>query len=125
MTDQTIIYLCGLYCLGFMLFHLGFRRWFHWDTELPKLSDVNRGIMQVMNMRLVFFFGFSAVMCFVYADDLAMTELGNFYLIGMSLFWLGRTIEQFVYFKGDHPLSQLLRYIFLIGAVMFAVPVLL
>ena len=81
--------------------------------------------MLVMNHRLIYLFGFTAILCFVYNHELSSSELGQFYLMGMSLFWLGRTVEQFIYFKGDHPLSHLLRYVFLIGAVLFAIPVLM
>lgn len=96
---------------------------FHWEKELESLSPVNRAIMKVMNRRLIFFFGFTAIMCFIYPTELAETQLGRFYLFCLALFWFGRTLEQFIYFKTDHPMSRLLGYIFLIGALLFAIPV--
>lgn len=123
MTDHTFIYLCGVYCLGFAVFHLRFSRLFNWTEELEKVSPVNKAIMYIFNQRLIYLFVFIAVMCFAFTEELATSRLGNFFLIGMSLFWLGRTIEQFVYVRIDHPLNHLLRYVFLLGAILFAIPV--
>ena len=66
-----------------------------------------------------------AAICFIFPQELASTSLGKFFMIGMSLFWLGRTIEQFVFVRIKHPIVEVLTYIFILGAIMFAVPVLL
>ena len=118
-----MIILCGLYCLGFALFHSQFWRLFDWRNELAKLSPHNRGIMQIFNTRLIYFFLFVAAACFFFTEELATTPLGHFFLLGMSLFWLGRTIEQFVFLKIDHSLVHLLTYIFILGTILFAIPV--
>lgn len=125
MTDHTIIILGGLYCLGFALFHTQFSRLFDWRNELAKLSPLNKGIMLIMNNRLIYFFLLVAAMCFFFTLELATTPLGHFLLVGISLFCLGRAIEQFIYIKSNHPLAHLLTYLFLLGAVLFAIPVLL
>jgi len=36
---KTIIFLCGIYSLGFAIFHIGFWKLFHWEKELIKLSN--------------------------------------------------------------------------------------
>ena len=120
-----MILLCGFYCLGFVLFHSQFWKLFAWRTELDKLSAANKAIMQILNLRLMYVFLFVAAICFLFPNELATTTLGHFFLGGMSLFWLGRTIEQFIFLKVDHPLVHLLTYIFLIGAILFAMPVVL
>ncbi|MBK8829276.1 MAG: hypothetical protein IPN60_00180 [Saprospiraceae bacterium] len=125
MTDHTVILLCGFYCLGFVLFHSRFWKLFAWRTELDKLSAANKAIMQILNLRLMYVFLFVAAICFLFPNELATTTLGHFFLGGMSLFWLGRTVEQFIFIKVDHPLVHLLTYIFLIGAILFAMPVVL
>jgi hypothetical protein len=125
MTDQTIIFICGLYCLGFALFHTQFWRLFNWKQELEKLSAPNKAIMQIANVRLIYFFVFVATICFIFPEELATTTFGNFFVGGMSLFWIGRTIEQFVFLKIDHPMVHLLTYIFIIGAILFALPLLM
>lgn len=125
MNDHTIIWLCGLYSLGFAVFHLMFGRLFNWKRDLENLSAHNKAIMQILNRRLIYVFVFVAAACFVFPDELSSTTFGHFFLIGMSLFWLGRTVEQIVYVKSQHPLAQLLTYLFMIGAIMFAIPVLM
>ena len=125
MDDKVMIFLCGLYSLGFAVFHSQFWRLFDWKNDLAKLQPANKAIMQIANTRLIYFFLFGAALCFVFPQELSATPLGNFFLIGMSLFWLGRTIEQFVFLRIKHPMVEVLTYIFILGAIMFAVPVLL
>lgn len=111
--------------MGFAIFHTQFWRLFNWRNELKDLSMPNRAIMQIANLRLIYFFFFAAALCFLFPDDLATTSMGHFFLIGMSLFWLGRTVEQFIFLKIDHPMAHLLTYLFIIGAILFAIPVLM
>ena len=118
-----MIILCGLYSLGFALFHTQFWRLFDWKNDLAKLTPVNKAIMQIFNTRLIYLFLFVAAICFIFTDELSTTPLGRFFLIGMSLFWLGRTIEQFVFLKVDQPMVHLLTYIFILGTILFAIPV--
>lgn len=119
-----MILLCGLYSLGFAVFHTQFWRLFDWKHELLKLSPANKAIMQIFNTRLIYLFLFVAAICFFFPEELATTPLGHFFLVGMSLFWLGRMVEQFVFLKKlDHPLVHLLTYVFLLGSILFAIPV--
>ncbi len=125
MNDQTLIFLCGVYALGFAVFHTQFWRLFKWKEELSKLSSINRAIMQIMNLRLIYFFVFVAAACFFFSETLATTTFGNFFLLGIALFCAGRTIEQFIFIKSSHPLAQLLTYLFIFGTILFAIPVFL
>ena len=125
MNDQTIIFLCGLYALGFAIFHTQFWKLFKWKEELAKLSSINRAIMQILNLRMIYFFVFVAAACFIFPNELATTSFGHFFLIGISLFCLGRAIEQFVFVKTDHPMAHLLTYLFVIGTILYAIPVLM
>ena len=124
MNDQVMIVLCGIYCLGFAVFHTQFWKLFNWRDDLSKLMPINTAIMQILNIRLIYMFILVGVLCIVFREELASTTLGDFFLGGMSLFWLGRAFEQYIFVKSDHPMSQLLTYVFLLGAVMFAIPVL-
>ncbi len=49
---------------------------------------------------------------------------GRALLAGMSLFWVGRTIEQFVFLRINRPLVHALTALFVLGAVLFAMPLL-
>ena len=123
--DHTMLFLCGAFCLGMAIFHFRFPVLFDWKNELPKMSVANRAILQIANRRLIYFFLLVSGMCFLFPDELSTTPLGRFFMIGMSIFWLSRFVEQFVYVRIDHRLVHLLTYLFLIGAILFAVPVLI
>ena len=125
MKDETLIILCGIYSLGFAIFHTQFWKLFGWKSDLQKLQPYNKAIMQIANLRLIYFFLMVAIICFFFTKELSTTPLGKFFMIAMSLFWLGRTIEQAVFLKIDHPMVHLLTYLFILGTVMFAIPVFL
>ena len=120
---KLIIFLCGLYSVAFAIFHILFWRLFRWKKELAKLGFFNRAIVQILNTRIIYFFLFVAYLCFVYSLELRTTSLGNAFLAGISLFWLGRTIEQFIFLKPANRRVHILTLIFIIGAILFALPV--
>jgi len=121
-----IIYLCGFYSLAFALFHIGFWKQFKWNEDLKKMLFVNRGIMQILNIQIIYFFLFVTFVCIVFPAELLNTKLGNVFLLGCSLFWLIRTVQQFIFFfRGKHWLSHVLTVIFIIGTILFALPVFL
>ena len=118
---KTLIYIGGVYCLVFAIFHLAFWKLFDWKNELPKLKPVNRGVMQVLNLRLTYVFLVVAFISFFFADDLISTKLGNVILGAVSIFALMRAIEQPIFWKFDK-ISAVFFLILLIGAGIFAVP---
>ena len=120
---KLIVYLCGVYSVGFAVFHLFFWRLLDWENELKKLSRVNRAVMQILNIRLIHFFLLVAVICFSFPDELMTTNLGKTFMIGISLFLLGRTVEQFVFFRSNNVFVHLLTVLFMLGIVLFALPV--
>jgi len=123
--DEMMIFLCGVYSIGFAIFHTQFWRIFRWKEDLNKLQPANKAIMQIANLRLIYFFLFTGITCFLFPKMLLNTAFGNFFLAGMSLFWLGRTIEQFVFLKIEHPMVHFLTYLFIIGTLLFAIPIFL
>ena len=120
---KTIIYIGGFYCLIFAIFHLAFWKLFDWKNELPKLKSVNRGVMQVLNLRLTYVFFVVAFLSFFLADDLINTKLGNVILGSISIFILMRAIEQLIFWKIEK-FGIAFFVIFLIGAGIFAAPIL-
>lgn len=121
---ETLVIICGLYNLAFALFHFGFWKMFRWDSQLKKLSFANRGIMQILNIQISYYFIWSASICFVFPTALLTTTLGNWFLLGNSLFWLLRTLQQFIFLRANHYKIHLLTFIFLIGTILFLVPTL-
>jgi hypothetical protein len=122
---ETIIVIGGFYNIAFALFHFGFWRMFKWNRELKKLSFANKGIVQILNIQISYYFILTALICFVFPLELLTTKLGNWFLIGNSIFWLIRTIQQFIFLRANHYKIHILTFIFLIGTVLFLLPVLL
>lgn len=124
MSNERLIFLCGLHSLGFALFHLGFWKLFDWKHELRKIGPPTRAIVQILNLRLIYVFAGIAAICFVFPSQLHATPLGRALLLFMSLFWLGRVVEQFVFLRLNHPLVHVLTALFVLGMVLFALPLL-
>ena len=120
---MTLLFICGLYSLAFAIFHIFFWKIFDWKAELKKLSFANKGIMQILNSRMIYFFCFVAFLCFFYPNELAESRLGNALLLGISLFWLGRTIEQFIFLRANDKYLHMLTMIFAAGTILYALPV--
>ncbi len=124
MDKNFILILCGLHSVVLAVFHIFFWRIFKWKKQLALLSLPNRAIMQIFNLRTIYFFFLIAFLCFFYKKELLETNLGHALLIGCSLFWVGRTIEQFVFLhRIKHWTVHFLTAIFVLGAVLFALPV--
>lgn len=122
---KAIIFFCGIYSLAFALFHVVFWRLFRWKQELTKLTVFNRAITQILNLRIIYFFLFVAVLCFAFPSELVSSRLGKAFLAGISLFWLGRTIEQFIFFRMNNKWVNILTFIFITGAILFALPLII
>tara|TARA_R110000868_G_scaffold411745_1_gene708505 strand:- start:184 stop:564 length:381 start_codon:yes stop_codon:yes gene_type:complete len=121
----TVIYICGLYSFLFGVFHILFWLFFNWKTELQVLSVANRAIMQILNLRLIYYFFFVAILCFIYPIELYTSSLGKAFLAGNALFWLGRTVEQFIFLKINHWKVHVLTCLFTVGIVLFTIPLIL
>lgn len=121
----TIIYLCGSYSIAFALFHIGFWKMFRWEHELKKLTFANKAIVQILNIQLTYYLFFVAFVCFAFPTELQTTKLGNFFLSGTSVFWLFRTIQQFIFLRKNNYKIHILTLILIIGTILFALPVLM
>ena len=69
------------------------------ENDLKKLNVANKAIIQIANIRLIYIFLGIAIVCFVFHKELVSSNLGYVFLLGISLFWLGRTIEQFNFLR--------------------------
>lgn len=121
----TLIHVCGIYSLAFAIFHIGFWKMFKWGSELKKLSFANKGIMQILNIQIIFYCLFIAFICFAFPTELMTTKLGNTTLVATSLFWFIRTLQQFIFLRANHYKIHILTIIFLTGAIIFILPVLM
>lgn len=119
---NTLLIVAGLHSFLFAAFHLCFWRLFQWRTELARVSAINRGVMQVLNLCLTYFFIALGLITVADKEEIMATRLGHHLLLALSVFWALRLIEQFVFFDGKRWLSVLLSIIFFAGVVIYAVP---
>lgn len=124
MRPDLPLLLCALHSFGFAAFHLAFWKLFGWKRELAKVGLPTRAIVQILNLRLVYLFAGIGVLCLLYPDELRGTPLGRAVLAFMALFWAGRTVEQFVFLRVDHRLVHALTALFVLGMILFALPLL-
>lgn len=117
-TALTLIKLGGLANLGWLVFHCFFWRLFDWRRQLSKLNQVNRGVMQVLNLCLSCALLLFAVISLWFADDLLKPGLGRVLLAGISLFWALRLIEQPVFF-GFSRVSILFSLLFVLTSACY------
>jgi len=121
---DLLLWIAGLHSLGFAAFHLAFWKIFDWRRDLASLSAANRAILQILNLRLIWLFLAVGVACLAMPEHLRGTPLGHGVLGFMALFWLGRTVEQFVFLRVRHWAVHTLTALFVLGAVLFAWPLL-
>jgi hypothetical protein len=121
---ETMIIIGGCYNLAFAVFHMFFWRIFRWEVTLASLNSVNRAIMQVLNLHLTFVFLVMAYVSVSYANELIGTGLGKVLLLASSLFWFFRVINQIIFFKLKNTMSIVFTVIFLLGGVLYLIPIL-
>ena len=123
MRGELLVCLCGVHSLGFAVFHLAFWKLFDWPAALGQTNVATRAVTQILNLRLIYVFLGVAALCFALPHELLETRLGRVLLAGMSLFWIGRLVEQFVFLRYNQPLVHVLTVLFALGALLFALPI--
>ncbi len=121
---NMLLSIAGYYCVAFAIFHVLFWKIFRWKADLQRLTDVNRAIMQVLNLCLTFVFLFIGIAVILYQPDFLETKLGTFILASMATFWILRAAEQIIFFGLKSIVSSFLFGMFLIGGGLFLIPVL-
>lgn len=123
MNTEYYVIIGGVHSLLFAIFHLLFWKLFDWKRDLNRVSKVNKAIFQIINIRLIFIFLFTGINCIMYPNELINSLIGRIFLFGGFLFWTGRAIEQIVFFKFESFRVNIFTFIFLIGAVLFLIPI--
>ena len=124
MRGHSILLLCAAHSFGFALFHLGFWRLFGWPRTLRETTVANRAILQIANLQLVWVFAGVGTLCLLFPTELTTTPLGRACLIGMAGFWVLRVVGQFIWLRINHPMVHVLTGLFVLGAILFALPLL-
>lgn len=108
----------GVHSAAFGIFHVCFWRLFKWKTSLRSLSTIDRGVMQILNLRLIYVFLVVALGSLLYPQALAGSALGNAVQLALAGFWAGRLVEQFIFFPVRGMLSISLTALFALGAIV-------
>jgi hypothetical protein len=120
---ETLIISGGIYTIALIVFHLLFWRIFNWPETLIALNNVNKATMQVLNISITYIFFIVAYISFMHTHELVYTRLGRSLLALISGFWLFRAAQQVLFYKLKHRASVGLAFYFLLGAVLYGVPV--
>jgi hypothetical protein len=116
------LYAGGALHAGWAVFHLFFPRLFRWEQALAGMDPVNRGIYQVLNLCLTFYFAAAAYLSVFYAPELLQDGLGHKLIAVFAAFWLLRLALQFRFFRAAHPVSLLLILMFAVTAASYLYP---
>ncbi|MCX7556920.1 hypothetical protein OS187_08830 [Xanthomonadaceae bacterium JHOS43] len=122
MSDHLLLALCAAHSLLFAAFHLAFWRLFRWRESLPRMKRVDRAILQILNLRLSYVFLGIGGLCLCFPNELVDTALGRTVMLGMTGFWLGRLVEQFVFLRVNHAGVHALSALMVLGTLLFAWP---
>ncbi len=124
MSPTDWLFAGGIFAAGFFVFHAAFWRLFRWDDELPRLGVLNRAIMPVLNLVLMFVFALVAWLSITQADAMTTTTLGRQLTGGIAAMWLFRAALQPLYFGLRHPGSVAFFVLFLLGGALYTIPLL-
>ena len=119
---KILIQIGGFLWLALFIFHLFFWKLFNWKRDLESLTQVNKAIMQVLNLCLMLVFLIFAYISIFHADELLAKGLGKSMLIGMIAFGVFRAIEQVIFFDLKHIRSKAVLFVALLGTTIYLIP---
>ncbi len=122
MNSEVWIVIGGIYHLLLIVFHLMFWKIFDWRRDLASLGFLNRQIMQVLNLCLIFVFVIFAYVSFEHSAELLSTGLGQALLLLIAVFWFARAIEQVIFFRLRRLLSIGFLLAFVLGGLLYLYP---
>ena len=114
----------GVFALGFFVFHIFFWNLFEWKEELSKVSKINKGVMQVLNLCLMVCFLIFAFISILHPEEMLNTGIGRSLGFGIVLLWVTRAIEQPLFFEFKSAVSKTFFVLFLLGGTLYAIPLL-
>jgi len=116
---NTLLTTAGILNVLLAVFHIGFPRMLHWNTELSKLTSLNRGVVWIFHILLITFLLFSAYFSFFFQAELLGTRLGFHFLWFLGIFWIIRLVLQFIYLNAKPGIPLALTLIFLMLSLCY------
>lgn len=122
MDNHFWLYTCGFYNLAIAVFHIAFWKIFKWPGDLRNTTSANRAIIQILNIRLIYMFLLMTVLYLFFQDELLNSSIGKVLLIGFAGFWIGRTIEQFIFLRVKSKMVTTITILLFIGCIIHILP---
>ncbi|MFK8011673.1 MAG: hypothetical protein AB8B80_06505 [Marinicellaceae bacterium] len=116
---DSLLKLGAIFHIIFALFHLLFWKLFDWVQDLKKLSHMNKSVMQILNLRLIFVFLIFAYISYFNSSEMLTTKLGQTLTLAIALFWGFRSFEQILYFGVKKFASNILLLLFISGTLIY------
>jgi hypothetical protein len=117
----AFLFVGGLYHLAFAVFHLFFGRIFKWKSSLRLTTPLNRAVMRIMNLCLVFLFVSVSCISLFGRELLLNGPPGKAIMAFIAGFWLWRALLQAAFFGVRKPLSILFILVCLAGSALYGV----
>lgn len=125
MDKIIILYICGFFNIVLIIFHVLFWKVFNWKTTLSKGTKANAVAMQIMNIQLIYLFLAMSLLYFIFPNELLQTKIGNTILFGYAGFWIIRFLQQFIFLKMKGSFVIKLTLLFLFGAIIHSLPIII
>lgn len=123
MSSSNWLVIGGIYHLAFAVFHMFFWKIFNWKQSLSSISKIDSGVMQVMNLCLIWIFLSVGYISIVHTDQMLKTTLGHVIIALIAVFWLFRAVLQVIFFSLKKTMSKILLALFVIGVIIYATPI--
>ncbi len=98
--DKALLITGGVFNVLLALYHLTF--WknpkLNWAEELPRLGDVNRAILQVANLMMIYVLLFFAGLSFLLSTKESLCTFSSAVILFIGGFYLVRAVLQFPFF---------------------------
>ena len=120
-TASLLVKIGGYASIGWLIFHLLFWQIFDWRAELKRLSRLNSGVMQVLNLCLSFIFLLFAFLSLWHTNELLSAGIGRTISLGIGVFWLFRFLLQPL-FWGTSLTSALFAFLFVLMSACYLAP---
>lgn len=92
-----MIIAAGLFNLAIAVFHILLGRVLHWPERLEGLDRANGAAIRLLNVGLIVLLTMMGVAFIFFTREMTTTQLGQFLLAAMLVFWTVRLILQPVY----------------------------
>ena len=123
---HTLLILGGIYHLFFGFFHVKFWTFafLNWQQELPRMTPMNRAVMQMLNVAVIIFMFLIAYISLRYTNELLTPGLGQSMLWGVVIFWTARLAGEFT-LKDGAPSNPKLVAALSSGILLYLLPAIL